>query len=291
MRWSTPAPGTLIIDNPKASKTRIKGVTPGKQDLDLELLDAGGTIIASMKLKLSVPQCVTINEDAALFDAALTDIHLTGHKNDVVDEMKRVEEHLLAKANVRVFWQFGGYNEALPAHVPAANVVTAVVKNKDPHGNLGVTSSTSPANDLFNETIDLFPGMYSEENAIDVDTETQGLIVQLDTAMPGNDELIPIMIKVYGRLIGETFCHEVGHALLWDDIPGTRHNVPAIPNDLMNQGIDRLFGQRTGMENTVQASPVLPEHYVDHGLTAIGGFQAVNQALIDAQWPVPPALG
>lgn len=59
----------------------------------------------------------------------------------------------------------------------------------------------------------------------------------------------------------------------------------------MNRGVDRLFGQRTGMENIAKESPVLPEHCVDYGLAAIGGFQAVNQALIDAQWPVPPAHG
>ena len=291
LRWSSPTPGALIIDNPNANVTRVKGVTPGKHDLDLELLDPGGNRIASTKLKLSVPQCVTVNEDPALFDSALIDLHLVGHKNDVVDEMKRVVEHLLAMANVRVFWQFGGYNEALPAHVPAANVVTAVVKDKDPDGNLGVTSSTSAAVDHFNETIELFPGMYAEEDAIDVDTETQALIVQLDSSLPGNAALIPIMIKVYGRLIGETLSHEIGHALLWDDIPADGHNAPAIANDLMNRGVDRLFGQRTGMENIAQESPVLPEHYVDHGLAAIGGFQAVNQALINNQWPVPPAHG
>jgi hypothetical protein len=291
LRWSSPTPGAVIIDNPSSNVARVKGVIPGKHDLDIELLDNGGNRIASTKIKLSVPQCVTVNEDPALFDNALINLHLSGHKNDVVDEMKRVVEHLLAKANVRVFWQFGGYNEALPAHVPAANVVTAFVRDKDPNGNLGVTSSTSAAVDQFNETIELFPGMYSEEDAIDVDTETQALIVQLDSSLPGNADLIPIMITVYGRLIGETLSHEIGHALLWDDIPADGHNTPAIANDLMNRGVDRLFGQRTGMENTVQESPVEPDHYVDHGLAAIGGFQAVNQALIDAQWPVPPAHG
>jgi len=133
--------------------------------------------------------------------------------------------------------------------------------------------------------------MYAEEDPIDVDTETQALIVELDAALPGNADLIPIMIKVYGRLNGETLSHEIGHALLWDDIPADGHNSPAIANDLMNRGVDRLFRQRTGMENIDQVSPVLPEHYVDHGLAAIGGFQTVNQALIDAQWPVPPAHG
>ena len=67
LRWSSPKAGVLVIDNPASARTRVRGVTPGRQDLDVELLDAGGVRIASMKLKLAVPQCVTITKDAALF--------------------------------------------------------------------------------------------------------------------------------------------------------------------------------------------------------------------------------
>jgi hypothetical protein len=289
LRWSSPSVGALMIDNPSAERTRVRGITPGRHDLDVELIDGGGTKIASMKLKLSVPQCVKLVENVGRFDAALAGAQLTGHKDDVVAQMKLTVEHLLAKANVRVYWQVGSLNDALPAHIPAGNIVVATLKNKDPNGNLGVTNSATNA-DTFNETIDLFPGMYPEPDAIDVDTETQALILQLQTSLPGDPDLVPVATKIYGRLIGETTSHEIGHAVLWDDIPGSGHNNPAIPNDLMNQGVDRAFGQRTGMENTAQVSPVKPEHYVDHGLNAIGGFQAVNQGLIDTQWPVPPAL-
>jgi predicted Zn-dependent protease len=289
LRWSSPTAGALTIDNPLAERTRVRGIVPGKHDLDVELLDGGGARIASIKLKLSVPQCVRLTENAGLFDTALTNAALAGHKDDVIAQAKPAVEHLLATANVRVYWQVGALNEALPAHVPATNVVVATLKNTDPDGNLGITNSGTAA-DTFNETIDLFPGMYQEPDAIDVDTETQALIVQLQSSVPGDPDLIPIAAKVFGRLIGETASHEIGHALLWDDIPGDGHNSPAIPNDLMNRGVDRPFKQRTGMENTAQVSPVKPEHYVDHGLAAIGGFQAANQALIDGQWPVPPAL-
>jgi hypothetical protein len=290
LRWSSPKPGALKIDNPNAAKTRVRGIVPGVHDLDVELLDGGGSRIASMKLKLSVPQCVRVTESAADFDAALTDTQLAGRKAEVVAEMKRVVEHLLAKANARVFWQVGGLNEAVPPHVPASNVMVATLRNKDPDGTLGVTTGPA-AGDTFDETIDLFPGMYSEPGTMDVDTETQALIIQLETSLPGDPDLVPIATKVYGRLIGETLSHEIGHALLWDDIPEDGHNSPSIPNDLMNRGSERMFRQRTGMENTAQVSPVRPEHYVDHGLAAIGGFQAVNQGLIDGQWPVPPAFG
>lgn len=288
LKWSAPDPTALSIDTPTANATRVRGIKPGKHDLDVSLIDAGGNTIASMKLKLSIPQCVTVVEDAALFDAALADIKLTGQKNALADEIKKVVEHLLRKANVRVFWQFGGRAEALPAHVPAANVVTATFKNKDPGGDLGATQGPGAA-DTFNETIDLFPGNYMEEDDIDVDTETQALVIQLNEDLPGDGSLLPLATTIYGRLIGETLSHEIGHALLWDDIPGSGHNAPAIANDLMNQGVSRMFGQRTGMENTAQVSPVEPDHFIDHGLAAIGDFQAHNQRLIDNQWPVPPA--
>lgn len=288
LRWSSPDPDALKIDTPKSNTTRVRGIKPGIRDLDVSLVDAGGTTIASMKLKLSVPQCVTVEEDVALFDAALAAMKLTGQKNGIADEMKRVVEHLHAKSNIRVFWQFGGYAEATPAHVPAANITKATIKNKDPDGNLGLTTGPAAA-DSFDETIDVFPGNYQEEDDIDVDTETQALIIQLEADLPGDGSLLPIATKIYGRLLGETLSHEIGHALLWDDIPGSGHNVPKIANDLMNRGVDRMFGQRTGMENTVMTSPVEPDHFVDHGLNAIGGFQAHNQALIDNQWPVPPA--
>ncbi len=289
LRWSAPQPGTISIDNPDAARTKVRGIVPGLHDLDVALLDGGGNKVASMKLKLSVPQCVQLEEDAVAFSQALTDAELGGNKAAVVAEAKKVVEALLASSNTRVFWQLGGLNEALPAHVPAANVVTATIKDKDAQKVLGVTHGSVA--DSFNETIEIFPGMYSQPDAIDVDTETQALIIQLQTSLATDPDLVAIATKVYGRLIGETTAHEIGHALLWDDIPGSGHNVPPIPHDLMNQGVDRVFIERTGMENTAQVSPVKPEHYVDHGLGRIDRFQAANQALIDNQWPVPPRFG
>ena len=289
LRWSAPKPGTLQIDNPDSPRTKVRGIVPGIHDLDVDLLDGGGSRIASMKLKLSVPQCVRVTEAAARFDQMLQDAHLDGQKNTLIARAKPVVEHLLRRANVRVLWQLGGLNEAVPAHVPAGNVVVATIKNKDPNGTLGV--ATGPATrDTFDETIELFPGMYSEPNAIDVDTEVQALIIELESSLSGNPALTDLATTVYSRLIGETLAHEIGHTLLWDDIPGSGHNSPAITNDLMNFGVDRSFRARTGMENTAQVSPVLPEHYVDHGLNAIDQFQTANQALIDRQWPVPPTF-
>lgn len=152
--------------------------------------------------------------------------------------------------------------------------------------------------DSFNEVIQLFAGMYSEPNTIDVDTETQALIIQLQSDVVTNPNLVTVASKIYGRLFGETMSHEIGHAILWDDNNGgvAQHNpedvanqIPLVPNGLMNKGKYRLFQQRTGMQNTAQQSPVHPEDFIDLGIDKIGGFQAVNQGHIDRQWPVPPA--
>ena len=288
IRWSSATAGAFTIDNPSAKSTSVRGVIPGLHDLDVALYDKAGNRLANTKLKLSVPQCIQINEDSAEFNQALNDIKLSGQKTGIVDEMKSVCAHLLAKANVRLYWNVGPYTDTVPAHVTAANTVTATIKNKDP-ANLGVTTGTG-ANDSFNEQIELYPGMYNQPSAIDVDTETQALILELESALLSDSELISVATTIYGRLVGETLSHEIGHALLWDDIPGSGHNNPAIPNDLMNSGVERMFSQRTGMENTVMTSPVEADHYNDNGIASIGGLQAHNQRLIDDQWPVPPAL-
>ena len=92
--------------------------------------------------------------------------------------------------------------------------------------------------------------------------------------------------KVVGRLMGETMAHEIVHALI-----GPVH-LPAATdvNDLMEVGGNRSFQQRTGLEDTAHTSPVDPANFTDHGIDTIGGIGAGNQALIDANYPVPPAF-
>ena len=284
------AGGTLQIDNPDAARTKVRGIVPGIHDLDVDLLDSGGSRIASMKLKLSVPQCVRVTEAAAAFTKMLQDAHLDGQK-DTLDRPGEAGRGAPAPAGQRPgLLGARRVQRDGAAHVPATNVVVATIKNKDPQRRLGVATGPA-ASDSFDEKIQLFPGMYAEPNAMDVDTETQALIIELESSLSSDPALVDIATTVYSRLIGETLSHEIGHTLLWDDIPGSGHNNPAITNDLMNAGVDRPFRARTGMENTAQVSPVLPEHYVDHGLAAIDQFQTANQALIDKQWPVPPAFG
>ena len=290
VKWLADDPTALIIDNPDATHTRVRGVKPGPQKVWLQLVDTGGNVIENLAINLSVPQCVVIEEDTVAFETFLEDINMPNKKDDIIAEMRKVAEHLLRKTNTRLYWKLVGLNEDVPAHVPEKYIVTASIHDKDP-ANTGLLGETHEASDPegFNETIDLYPGAYAMPDAIDVDTETQAIILQLETDLPGNSALEPIATQIFGRLIGETLSHEVGHALLWLDIP-TGHNQPPIDNDIMNRGVERMFRQRTGMENTVMESPVEPDHYIDHGLDAIGGFQALNQSRLDRRVPVPPAF-
>ena len=289
LRWTSPTGSGLVIDNPTSNRTRVRGNTPGRRDLDVELLDAGGNRISSLKLQLSVPQCVKVVEDTAQFDAALAAIHLTGAKNAIVSKAKEATEAILAKTNVRLYWQLGGLNEVVPAHVQAGNIMVATIRNSGGANLLGITNAPGGLG-MFNETIDLFPGAYDDPNTQDVDEETQAISLQLEGSLATDPGLIDLGAKVYGRLIGETLAHEIVHGLLWTTIDPNFHNNPAVPNDLMNEGKSRSFRQRTGMENTAMVSPVLPAHFVDHGLAQMSHLQPTNQGLIDANFPVPPAL-
>jgi hypothetical protein len=98
-----------------------------------------------------------------------------------------------------------------------------------------------------------------------------------------------LWIEIMGRLIGETIAHEICHALLAFAIP-TGHNSPSVPWDLMNNGFQRSFLQRTGIEITDRPNFPAPGSYRDGGIAAIGGLLTVNQARIDGVFPVPPAF-
>lgn len=293
LRWSSPEPGALTIDSPNTERTRVRGVRPGRRELDVDLLDAGGSRIASHKMKLSVPQYVRVVEDAS-FDTALSNLHLASVKNAIVDHAKAAVEHVLRRSNARVYWQAGGRNEAVPTHVPATSVMTVTLRDTSATSSARLGQTNPPGGiDVFNETVDIFAGAYDNPMAaIDIDTETQALVIQLESTLASgtaDPALEAVAATVYGRLIGETMSHEITHGMLWDHInPPSDHNSPPVADDLMNAGGERFFRQRSGMENTAQVSPVEPGHFVDHGVGDVGVLQATNQAIMDTHFPTAP---
>ncbi|MGN2390370.1 hypothetical protein [Pelomicrobium sp. G1] len=299
-RWSRPDPTTLTIDAPNSAQTLVRGVKPGLTELDFIVHESGGSPLASVKMRLSVPQFVTVNDEAAAFYAVLTGWSLLHVKSEILREAKAVCDHLLRTCNVRTIWLMAPFSETLPGHIPAAHVTALTIRGESPPGTLlyGRTNPGAAGNggaSVFNETIDIFPGAFDESGpsgpfAIEVDTETQALAIELASRTASDPALTQFAIKVFGRLIGETMAHEIVHSLLWADIHPTFHNDPPIPNDLMNAGSERSFRQRTGLEDTAHTSPVDPANFIDHGIAAIGGLQAANQGLVDARFPVPPSF-
>src|SRR5262249_9858671 len=255
----------------------VHGIRPGLSAVDVDVLDVGGTSVESIKFRLSVPQFVTINEDKAPFEQALTAMHIDHLKGPILDEARQTSEYLLRTANVRLIWQIPPMAETVPVHMPANQVVAVTLRGDPPPGSPGLEGRTNDVGGVFgvgvaNETIDIWPGAF--DNAIPggdptfVDTETNALVIQLASQTISDPVMEGFAIKVIGRLIGETMAHEIVHALI-----GAVH-LPVIPdvNDLMEVGGNRSFQQRTGLEDTAHMSPVDPANFADHGIVGIGGI-------------------
>lgn len=297
-RWTRPDSAAITVESPESLRTRILGLRPGLTTADFTVRDSAGSPLASQKVRLCVPQFVTIDEEAAAFDPVLAAIHLSALKNAVIREAKLVCDHLLRTSNVRTIWRIGPFAEVLPAHMPPANVTALTIRGEPPAGSPNLLGRTNLVGGtagaaVFNETIDIFPGAYDNPippgGSEDLDVETQALVLQLEAATFTDPQLESLAVRVFGRLIGETMAHEVVHSLLAFEIP-SGHNAPSIPNDLMNRGSERSFRQRTGIEDTARVSPIDPANFIDHGIASIGGLQAVNQARMDARFPVPPSF-
>ena len=298
VRWSRPDPEAITVDAPSNTKTRVRARRPGRSAIDVQVNDSGGNKIESMKIQLSVPQFVTVGEDAAAFDAALTAYGVQHLKGEIVKEAKTTVDHLLRHANARVLWRIAPLAENLAAGLPANLVMPVTIRGDAPAGDEGLVGQTNPPGGLavFNESIDIFPGALDDAvpggDPTWVDAETAALVIQIQSQGISDPAMEAFAVKVFGRLIGESMAHEIVHGMLWDQInPPNDHNSPPIANDLMNAGADRHFRQRTGLEDTALTSPIDPANFVDHGLAGIGGLQAVNQALMDTHFPVPPAFG
>lgn len=216
--WTRTDVDAMTIDSPGGLQTLVRGLKPGKHELDFTVRDSSGVPLASQKLQLSIPQFVTIDEDATAFDAVLAVIHLVDVKNNVIEEAKRVCDHLLRTSNVRTIWRIGPFSEALPAHLPVATHVTALtIRGEPPATNPDWYGRTYPVGGaigapVFNEPINIFPGAYDNFvlSSNEVDTETQGLVLQLESQTFTDPALAEFAIKVFGRLIGETIAHEIG---------------------------------------------------------------------------------
>ncbi|WP_343486281.1 hypothetical protein [Allomuricauda sp. d1] len=304
VRWSVPPSnnGDFTIKNgPNAivgESVTVHGMRPGLSNIDVEVRDVNDVVVQSMKLPLSIPQFVTVEEDAAAFNQALTDLGLSALKNDIITMAKNTCDDILVGCNVRTLWQLGGFADVVPGHLPANMITKATIRNQDAANKLlmGVTTNAAGAvgNIVPNRTITIFPNAFDDSlpgGAIDptgLDVETQALLIQLKSQGVGGDPALEKFASdVYGRLIGETLAHEIIHALLWQIIDVNFHNNPSIANDVMNKGSERTFTHRTGFVDNAHQSPVDPINFTDNGIAAINRLTALNNTRMDANFPVP----
>jgi hypothetical protein len=301
LRWSTPPqrPGELgrITLSDGAGGTagihfgndvEILALDPGLIAIDVEVRDSSGVVGESVKYPISSPQFITIDEDAAAFDGVLTALGVATAKEPLVRTAKDTVDSLLANANVRTIWRVAPFAETVPAHVPAASVTAVTIRGEPPAGHPTRFGQTSPpmGPNVFNETIDVFPGAFDNPEPHgpepgEVDTETQAIGIELASRAATDPDLVDFAMKVFGRLTGETIAHEITHALI-----GAGHTAAPVI-DLHSDGRTRTFLQRTGLEDTAHTSPLRPSNFVDHGIAGILGLLPANQAIVDGFVPVP----
>ena len=306
VRWTPSEAAALDALTPDAQRTIVRGKRPGLTRLDVAVFN-GGNQIAKTQMKICVPQFVTIAEDAAKFDAVLTQLKLTARKNELLTEARDTCRELLKTSNVRTVWLMAPFSEAVPAHVGAALITTVRIEGEPPNDAggqpiplFGITrgSATGLSATSFNETITLFPGAYDVPQPAApgtlgtmVDAETQAILLEVEAAAAPSTDLLDLAIKVFGRLMGETMAHEIIHSLIGvsvGKIGADGHNSPPVPGEIMNDWLNRSFRQRTGIEDTSHTSPIVPANFIDHGITTIGKLGADNQALINSRFPLPP---
>jgi len=303
IRWSVPPAnaGELTLTGGVSTLTgesvTIAGIIPGTSNVDVSVRDADNHVLQSIKLPLSIPQFVTVDENETEFNQALTDLGLLPFKNDIVKVAKATCDILLTNINVRTLWNIGTFAESTPAHLMPSVITAAVIRNQNATSKLLSGETIDPVgatgNIIPNRRIDIYPNAFDDslpggaEDPTGLDVITQALLIQLASQGLGADPALEAFAtNIYGRLIGEVLAHEVVHALLWDLIPPTGHNNPPLANGLMNDGSNRHFSQRTGMIDNVQTSPIDPDNFTDNGLSSIGKLQSVNQAIIDLHFPV-----
>lgn len=298
--WQNVGTGLNVdFSNANSVNTDIRGLIPGLHQVRISARSGTATGAArTFSFTVCVPQYIRITENATKFNAVL-DGYQVGHlKTAIVEEMKATCDSILRTVNVRTIWQLGGFNETVPAHIPAANISVLEILDVNPDDS-SLLGHADPHNTgwgpgHFNERLELYPGAYilpANNPEFGVDTETQALVQRLQGMTMSDPDMEAFAIKVFGRLIGETMAHEIIHTIigLISTSPGNAHNPTTVANDIMNRGGTRSFTNRTGLVDNAQSSPVDPSTFTDNGIAAINRLQSANQARVDAVFPVNPA--
>jgi hypothetical protein len=290
----------LRVKNPTAAKTDIVAIHPGVTTVTLSVYDNQGSPLAQESLEFSVPQFVKVTEVAQDFDQVLQDFGLGDTKSALYQEVRRVAEHLLRPANVRLIWTMEPFNERVPHQVPANSLTVAKIAGNPPgniQGLFGLTykqNAPFPGPDVPNEEIFVWPGSYDDnvnpQSADGLDDLTRKVLQKIRGLNVNDPDLKTLGYTILGRLIGETLAHEILHALLGRHVGPDGHHQPAIAGDLINSGQDRTFRDRTGIILLDLAQFPAPVSYQDTGFENMSRITETTQQLINQFFPVPPVF-
>ncbi len=314
IRWSVPAAhrGSITLSSNPAivnhvhtgARVEIIGLVPGVTAVDVEALDASGRALESIKFPLCVPQFVLVEDSGAASEVVFTGFNLGGEKEQVFAVAKQVCELVLAKANVRTVWNMPPFRERVPPQfntggIASARLTIATIAGDPPRPGLLGTTPRPSGPGVFNENIDVYPGGFD-------DTVTAGAASEVDdmtvAAMNCISHLTNMstpekekVIQLFGRLLGETLAHEIGHSLIGPALAGATggHNPlagspGALMHSLMNEGIDRSLADRTGFRPI--ACPINLDNAIDDGVRAINVPTGRAQTELDGHFPVPPVF-
>lgn len=306
IRWSIPpaATGRYTITQSTTGgncEVTISGIQPGRTDIDVEAVDAAGVVVASMKLPLSIPQFIQIDDQHADFGTFITTNTLQAIEAAILDEIRTVTELVLhPAANVRIVWASKG--TAVPAHVPATMVTTARLGNTDTtpgRRRYGTTrpgpGSTVVGDTSFNERIEIFPQSYltSGGSTSDINTAVNDLVQAVNALQVSDPDFELWQTRIFGRLVGESLAHEIFHALL--PVPFV-HNVDAGGNDastgdIMDAGTKRTFVERTGIAAQSGPPADILDNLTDTGTGTINRLTGANLTFAQTTYPVPGVTG
>src|SRR5205823_9814115 len=219
LKWSAATASAVQFATEAAAETDVVGLLPGLVDVTLQVLDsASGLPKKQASTKLCVPQFVSIDENAAAFNAQLTAFLLDDVKAALVRKVKEVVDSLLSRANVRTVWRLAPVAESLPAHLApggaAAGKFRALTINGAPPAD-GLAGRTYPplGPTVPSGRIDIWPGAFAQ-GSIDVGPDVVDLVTKIRAMNMTDVRVKTLWIEIMGRLMGENIAHEIHHALL-----------------------------------------------------------------------------
>jgi hypothetical protein len=280
----------------------ITGIQPGITAIDFDVFDADGNSVESQKYPLCIPQFITVDVSAA-FTTLLTGYSLIDLEiQQVLRVAQEVCNTVWQQANVRTIWLPLG--DTLPAQFgagqPGANMVTRATFR-----DIGVPPTLLGrcfppfAPGIFNETIEVYADVFDDPqagtDAERLDDVTVAVIAAMNLTGAASSAEKDLAMQILGRAYGECLAHETGHSLIGVTLTSPLHDhnaAPGIPGDLMNEGSNRSFENRTGcsINGTTVSAPITDSVSLLPGIGAINVPTGAAQAQIDAHFPVPPVF-